>query len=53
MEISGIEGRVSLRGPFPWTDPDSDPGAFIADMREAMVGELARMRAAAPEMALL
>ena len=52
-EISGIKGRVSLHGPFRWSDPDSDPGAFIAGMREVMVGELARMRAAAPEMALL
>ena len=52
-EIGGIEGRVSLHGPFRWRDPDSDPGAFMAGMREVMVGELARMRAAAPEMALL
>ena len=52
-ETSGIEGRVSLHGPFRWRDPDSDPGAFIAGMREVMVEELARVRAAAPEMALL
>jgi hypothetical protein len=51
--ISGIEGRVSLHGPFRWRDPDSDQGAFIAGMRAVMVEELARVRAAAPEMAFL
>ena len=50
-EMSGIEGRVSLHGPFRWRDPDADPGTFIAGMHEVMVEELARGRAAAPAIA--
>jgi 1-acyl-sn-glycerol-3-phosphate acyltransferase len=49
--MSGIEGRLSLLGPFRWRDPDSDPGAFIGHMRELMVEELVRVRGAAPGMA--
>ena len=46
--MSGIEGRLSLLRPFRWTDPESDPGAFIARMHEVMVEELAQVWGTAP-----
>jgi len=43
--MADIEGRVGLRGPFAWDDPEVDPTEFIDAMRSEMVQELADLRA--------
>lgn len=44
--MSAIRGRVTMQGPFQWTDPSADPDPFIDDIRARMVGRLAEMRSA-------
>lgn len=43
--MSAIEGKVTMQGPFQWTDPAADTGPFIEEMRELMITRLAEMRA--------
>jgi 1-acyl-sn-glycerol-3-phosphate acyltransferase len=51
--MGGIEGQLSVLGPFEWPDPDADAEPFIDRMHELMVAELERVRAAtvSPELA--
>lgn len=46
--MADIDGRVRLRGPFEWTDPDAETGPFVEEMRGVMTEELDRLRAGAP-----
>jgi len=39
-----IKGRLSVLGPIEWSDPAANPANFIAQMRNLMVDELARVR---------
>ena len=46
--MSAIEGRVTMQGPFRWSDPTTDPDPFIEELRNRMVTRLAEMRAVTP-----
>jgi 1-acyl-sn-glycerol-3-phosphate acyltransferase len=42
--VHGVQGRVEHAGVLEWTDPASDPEAFIETIRETMVRRLEAMR---------
>ena len=42
--ISKMNGEVEFVDMFEWNDPTADPKPFIAEIRERMIGHLARMR---------
>ncbi|MEX2465834.1 MAG: lysophospholipid acyltransferase family protein [Gemmatimonadota bacterium] len=46
--ISEIRGRAGLAGVLEWTDPKTDPGPFLDQVRALMEAELARMRSESP-----
>ncbi len=39
-----MNGEVEFVDMFEWNDPTADPKPFIAEIRERMIGHLARMR---------
>jgi 1-acyl-sn-glycerol-3-phosphate acyltransferase len=39
-----IDGRIAHVGTLEWTDPEADPGPFIAKTREMMIDGLADLR---------
>jgi len=39
-----IRGRITLEGPFEWSDPEADPTPFIEEMRALMQEKLAALR---------
>jgi len=44
--MSAIRGRVTMQGPFQWTDPSADPAPFIEEIRQRMVVRMSEMRGA-------
>jgi 1-acyl-sn-glycerol-3-phosphate acyltransferase len=46
--IGEIEGRISLLGPFEWTDPQADAVAFAGMIRSRMIGCHSAMSAKEP-----
>jgi 1-acyl-sn-glycerol-3-phosphate acyltransferase len=46
--MAGVRGDVRLAGTLEWTDPKQDATAFIEEIRQLMVDNLAEMRAVAP-----